>query len=464
MRSAKEAIKAFVQRLDPKYDQVGLVTYDDATPQKTELECLRHYPATCVGGGSNPISFTNVLKALEDVDAAGGTYTSWGMKSGLEVLGLNPYNVSPAPTNYGRGSAASKVMILVTDGVPYPPGSAYPAGACTSDWYPYAGAPGAVSTAFEGDDADPNSSCPDGNCDGNDCMLWFAEDARAHGVALYTIGFGYGVNSDLLRETARRGNGDYYFTPSGADLPLVMDAILSSTTASCSALWLSMTPDSAQTGLPGQGLVYTHTLTNRSLYPATVTLTYSADPAGWPVSVSPASQPLEPGQAVTVTASITVPPGSMESETNVMRLVATLQEDESISATVADTTTTGLQRGVDVEPSQAASGLPGHVVTYTHVVTNTGNGLTPEGFTIGAVTGRWTPAWQPPTLSLAAGASAPLTVTLLIPAGTLSGTLDVLTVTVASQADPGAVFDMVTDTTTAGRLPPLYLPIVYKGG
>jgi hypothetical protein len=72
-----------------------------------------------------------------------------------------------------------------------------------------------------------------------------------------------------------------------------------------------MAPDGAQTGLPGQSLVYTHVLTNRSYYPATANLTYSADPAGWLVSVSPIDQPLEPGQAVTITTIVSVPPGSM---------------------------------------------------------------------------------------------------------------------------------------------------------
>jgi hypothetical protein len=223
VRNAKEAIKAFILRLDPKYDQVGLATYNDSAPQKTELECMRQHPSTCLGG-SNPISFTNVLRDVETVYADGGTYTSWGMKSGLEVLGLNPYGVTGLPPNYGRGGAASKVMILLTDGVPQPPDSAYPAHPssgsghyCDSGYYPYASAPGAVSTAFGGDS---------GTLRGNDCMLWFAEDAKAHGVILFVIGLGYGVNDALLKETATRGGGTYYFAASGADLDLIFDEIL----------------------------------------------------------------------------------------------------------------------------------------------------------------------------------------------------------------------------------------------
>ena len=41
-------------------------------------------------------------------------------------------------------------------------------------------------------------------------------------------------------------------------------------------------------------------------------------------------------------AVVSVPPGTMQGEAAVVRLVATLQGDETISATVVDTTTTGL--------------------------------------------------------------------------------------------------------------------------
>jgi hypothetical protein len=57
-------------------------------------------------------------------------------------------------------------------------------------------------------------------------MLWFAEDAKAHGVILFVIGLGYGVNDALLKETATRGGGTYYFAASGADLDLIFDEIL----------------------------------------------------------------------------------------------------------------------------------------------------------------------------------------------------------------------------------------------
>jgi len=41
--------------------------------------------------------------------------------------------------------------------------------------------------------------------------------------------------------------------------------------------------------------------------------------------------------------------------------------------------------------------------------------------------------WAPPTATLGIGESAPVTVWLTIPGGAISGTLDVLTLSVASQ-------------------------------
>ena len=212
LRTAKEAVKTFIQRLDPQFDQVGLVTYNSSATKASQLECLKHYGLDACVKGSNPISFTNVLRAVEDIEARSSTNISDGMKQGLEVLGFDPYNEGGNAGSYGRGGAASKVMILLTDGVP-DPSDLSPGGDCTSGWYPNSSDPNRINTRYNGSE-------------GYDCMLWFAEDARAHGVSIYVIGLGYGVDSELLKEVAERGNGEYYFSASGADLDLIFDEIL----------------------------------------------------------------------------------------------------------------------------------------------------------------------------------------------------------------------------------------------
>jgi hypothetical protein len=215
LRSAKEAIKVFIQRLDPKYDQVGLVSFNDTVAKESELECLQRYGrAQCVEG-SNPISFTNVLKEVEDLEARNATHIASGMKAGMEILGLNPYNVSPAPVSFGRGGAASKVMILMTDGTPCcPDTTAHPGGACAaSDWYPNAAHPNRIDIRYNGSN-------------GYDCVLWFAEYAKDHGVTLYIIGLGFAVDPELLKEAAERGNGLYFFSATGSDLDFIFEQIL----------------------------------------------------------------------------------------------------------------------------------------------------------------------------------------------------------------------------------------------
>jgi hypothetical protein len=331
IRGSKKAIKTFVARLDPKLDQVGFVYYNDSAVKASGLMCRRRYGTSCYQGpaawgwpgGPAPYTFTTILDAVEDQSASGATCTGCGLQAGLEELGINVDNrpsvnnlcTGPVDSACGRGASATQVLILVTDGVP----NVTLGGVCDDDpnLWPYGGAP-------------------------HDCGIYYAQKAAEAGVAIYTVRLGVGGDVDFLQAIADATNGRYYFATYAADLPLVLDDIISSTaTTSCSPSGLSMAADGVQTGLPGQSLVYTHTLTNQNDYRVTTVLTYTANPAGWQASISPTSQVLEPGQAVTVTVVVTVPPGSLEGEVSVVRLVAALQGDEAISATVTDTTTVG---------------------------------------------------------------------------------------------------------------------------
>jgi uncharacterized repeat protein (TIGR01451 family) len=99
--------------------------------------------------------------------------------------------------------------------------------------------------------------------------------------------------------------------------------------------------------------------------------------------------------------------------------------------------TTSVTYGVAIAPVSAAqSGNPGNMVTYTLRVTNTGN--TTDSFTITVSAGTtFTNVATPAAINnLAAGASAPVTVTVSIPAGAAGGYSEAATVTVVSQGDP----------------------------
>jgi hypothetical protein len=205
LRGSKEAIKRFAMRLDPKRDQVGLVTYDTTSTQDSQLECVSRWGSACYEGAT-PISYTKVLAAIESVSSGNRTCTGCAMRDGLKVLGINIDNQNNfdndcdggANSHCARGGA-KKVMILITDGVP----NVAPGGVCDNqDYYP-------------GEDAP------------YDCMIYYARQGRLKGVTIFTIGLGFGVDANLLEAVAEEGAGFYRPAYSTSNLDEIFDEILS---------------------------------------------------------------------------------------------------------------------------------------------------------------------------------------------------------------------------------------------
>lgn len=107
----------------------------------------------------------------------------------------------------------------------------------------------------------------------------------------------------------------------------------------CRNFGLALAADQTQTGRPGESITYTHTLTNQGHYTETAVLTYTATYTDWSVNLNPVSQTLGPGQAVTVTANISVPMELSQPITNITIITARIAGKNSVSATVVDTTT-----------------------------------------------------------------------------------------------------------------------------
>ncbi len=108
--------------------------------------------------------------------------------------------------------------------------------------------------------------------------------------------------------------------------------------------------------------------------------------------------------------------------------------------------------GMKFVPNRSGVGYPAQAVVYTHTLTNIGGVI--DTFTF---TGLSSQGWRftlPAPLTLGVGQAAPVTVTLHVPAGILSGTVDTLRVTATSQTDP-TLTAVVTDTTTIGFAPSL---------
>lgn len=238
-------------------------------------------------------------------------------------------------------------------------------------------------------------------------------------------------------------------------LGIVVTDTLTDTTTVLAAAGLQLLPMTQTQTIPDDSTaVYFHTLQNTGNITTSVDLTISGVPAGWPVTVAPTSVNLTPAQTVPVTVTVTAPPGS-GGLTHVASITATAVVDPSVQATAVDTTTVLVLAGVIIEPDNLIIADPPTVVTFTHTVTNLGNGL--ETFDLSYVnTLTWTTTVTPDAVTLNVGESAEVEVVVVVPPGAVPDFPNITTVTARSSSDP-AVFDTAVDETRIRQLHSLIL-------
>jgi uncharacterized membrane protein len=225
---------------------------------------------------------------------------------------------------------------------------------------------------------------------------------------------------------------------------------------------VALAPDREGVVEPGGSVAYTHILTNTGNGPDTFALTAGGLPAGWTVTVEPASVALAAGASASVVVTVQAPSDALSGTVSTAVVTATSSADPAVFATVRDTTTVLLKPGVALAPDREGVVEPGGSVTYTHILTNTGNG--PDTFVLTArgLPAGWTVTVEPASVVLAVGASASVVVTVQAPSDALSGTVATAVVTATSSADP-AVFATVRDTTTVRVTGySVYLPLVVR--
>ncbi len=196
---------------------------------------------------------------------------------------------------------------------------------------------------------------------------------------------------------------------------------------------LFLTPDHAAT-VPVEANdithVYTHTLRNNGSSSDAVALSVSSS-QGWPVSVSPASLTLAGESSALVTVTVTVPGGTATGETDFAQVSATSGNDGR-SAVALDVTTAQQPAKLSLSQADPASALVGTVLTYRHTVTNTGSLADHVSFAAVSSQG-WAVTVAPSALDLPAGAHAPITVTVTLPADGSNGLVDVTQLQATSQ-------------------------------
>jgi hypothetical protein len=250
VRAAKEAAKNFLKYLRAPYDQVGFIGYSTKFNQDVarELNCiltpargLANMPSgDCVTGAWRPENSADgcpagpddawiwcydhrlgtggytgkrsgdethgsVVRAIEDMKAAGWTNIADGMREAIETIGSGQGHA-------GRPSAI-KVMILLTDGV----ANRYPK--CEKT----ASNPDCQFTCIHESCQEPELYEDGGPPE--DSVMYYAREAQRKNIVVYTIGLGMGADHDLLKAVADQTGGLYYFAPTADELNRIFQEI-----------------------------------------------------------------------------------------------------------------------------------------------------------------------------------------------------------------------------------------------
>ncbi|MCK9518275.1 MAG: VWA domain-containing protein [Dehalococcoidia bacterium] len=180
---AMSAATYFTTLFNPAYDKIGVAQFSTRA-------------AANLGLSSN---FGTVRNAIAGLDfPEGNTNIAHGLAQGRNIV-----------NGPGKRPNAVRVIVLLTDGI----ANQY-CGSSSYSWSSYSGS--CSSNANNVSRAVSHAELVANAIGGDDTLI-------------YTIGLGYDVDGDFLRDIARRGGGSYYFSPTTAELDAAFRAIADET-------------------------------------------------------------------------------------------------------------------------------------------------------------------------------------------------------------------------------------------
>ncbi len=192
--TAASAVR-FIRKLDPAFDQIGLVRYSQKAEPARELLCLKSQGAGCTKNVMDN-TMLDELMTRQKTYANGSTNIPDGLEEAIKMLDLDP------PHN-GRATAAH-IIILMTDGQPNEYGNLDNA---NKDCYQEDLWPGSDRAL--------------------DCSMYMARRALNKGIVVFTITLGEGADQELLEEIANMTGGMHLHAESPDRLDDIFDELYS---------------------------------------------------------------------------------------------------------------------------------------------------------------------------------------------------------------------------------------------
>jgi len=264
-------------------------------------------------------------------------------------------------------------------------------------------------------------------------------------------------DSSVLTQTGQY-NGNLLFSnddPINGSISIPVEMIVVSGTTG-----VEIGPESVLYGHPGTIVTHTFLITNTG----EVTDIYDLALTGnqWTTTNPPANTSfLDPGETYTLTVSVEIPnnPTSFNAivGSDTFVLTASSQLDDS-NAVATGTTNAEVSTGVSLSGDQSGGDFVGSIVTYTLQVTNSGSYTDTFNLEVGGNV--WVMDLSLSSLTLNAGATGEVVVSVAIPVDAPDGALDQATITATSTNDP-LTMDQVVLSTSAFKYR-LYLPIINK--